>query len=152
MTTTRRESGKLDAILILKQMHEDLKGQFEELLHTYYPFHAQELWRQRQPVLNRHEQIEETYVYGPLRQDSGAMLVECVKQHDHQVKHVRRLIQEANALESVDSRSHTQLTRVRDALGEHVREEEEQLFPRIEQIWGATRREVAGQQIAQLQL
>ena len=41
-TTTRRESGKLDAILILKQMHEDVKGQFEELLHTYYPFQAQE--------------------------------------------------------------------------------------------------------------
>ena len=100
-TTTRRGSGKLDAILILKQMHEDVKGQFEELLHTYYPFQAQELWRQLQPVLNRHEQIEETYVYGPLRRDSGAVLVECVKQHDHQVKHVRRLIQEANALESL---------------------------------------------------
>ena len=47
-----------------------VKGQFEELLHTYYPFQAQELWRQLQPVLTRHEQIEETYVYGPLRQDS----------------------------------------------------------------------------------
>ena len=43
-------------------------------------------------------------------------------------------------------------TRVRDALGEHIREEEEQIFPRIEQIWGASRREEAGQQIAQLQL
>jgi iron-sulfur cluster repair protein YtfE (RIC family) len=142
----------LDAILILKQMHEDVKGQFEELLHTYYPFQAQELWRQLQPVLNRHEQIEETYVYGPLRQHSGAVLVECVKQHDHQVNHVQRLIQEANALESVDSRWHAQLTRVRDALGEHIREEEEQIFPAIEQVWGASRREEAGQQIEQLQL
>ena len=75
-----------------------------------------------------------------------------LKQHDHQVKHVQRLIQEANALESVDSRWHTQLTRVRDALGEHVREEEEQIFPRIEQIWDASRREEAGQQIEQLHL
>jgi iron-sulfur cluster repair protein YtfE (RIC family) len=142
----------LDAILILKQMHDDVKGKVEELLHTYYPFQAQELWRQLQPVLNRHEQIEETYVYGPLRRDSGALLVECVKRHDQQVKHVRRLIQEANALEPVDSRWHTLLTRVRDALGEHIREEEEHIFPRIEHIWGASRREEVGQQIVQLQL
>jgi hypothetical protein len=125
----------VDAILILKQMHEDMKGQFEELLLTYYPFQAQEFWRELQPVLNRHEQIEETYVYGPIRRDSdaGAALAEWVTQHD-QVEHVHRLIQEANALESVDSRWHTQLVRVRDAVGEDVRKEEEQIFPGIEQI------------------
>jgi Hemerythrin HHE cation binding domain len=83
----------VDALLILKQMHEDLKGQFEELLRTYYPFQAQEFWRELQPVLKRHEQIEETYVYGPLRQHSGAdpALAEWVKQHDHAVEHVQRL-------------------------------------------------------------
>ena len=72
----------MNALLILKQTHEDLKGQFEELLHTYNPLQAQELWRKLQPVLKRHEQIEETYVYAPLRQDSGAdpALAEWVKQ------------------------------------------------------------------------
>jgi iron-sulfur cluster repair protein YtfE (RIC family) len=135
-------------------MHEDMKGQFEELLHTYYPFQAQEFWRELQPVLNRHEQIEETYVYGPIRQDSdaGAALAECVERHDQEVEHVQQLIHEANAFESVDGRWHTQLVRVRDAVGEHIREEEEQFFPRIEQIWGASRLEESGRQIEQLQL
>ena len=85
----------MDAILILKQMHEDVKGQLEELLHTYYPFQAQEYWRELQPLINRHAQIEETYIYGPLRQDpdADAVLGELVKQHDHQMAHVQRLIQ-----------------------------------------------------------
>ena len=154
MKTTREESGKVDALLILKQTHEDLKGQFEELLHTYNPLQAQELWRKPQPVLKRHEQIEETYVYGPLRQDSGAdaALVERVKQHDHDLEHVQRLIQEANTFESVDGRFHNQLSRIRDALGEHIRGEEEQIFPRIEQIWGNSRLAEAGRHIEQLQL
>jgi hemerythrin superfamily protein len=77
---------------------------------------------------------------------------ESVKQHDHQVAHVQRLIQEANALESIDSRWHAQLARVRNAVGEHIPEEEEQIFSRIEQIWDATRREEAGRQIEQLRL
>jgi hypothetical protein len=96
----------VDTLLILKRMHEDMKVQFEE-----------------------------TYVYGPLRQDSGTdpALAEWVEQHDHEVEHVQRLIHEANAFESVDGRWHTQLARIRDALGEHIREEEEQIFPRIEQ-------------------
>jgi iron-sulfur cluster repair protein YtfE (RIC family) len=144
----------VDAILILKQMHEDVKGQFEELLHTYYPFQAQEFWRELQPLLNRHRQIEETYVYGPLRQgpDAGAALTEWVEQHDHQVERMQRLIQEANALEPVDSRWHTHLARLRDAVGEHIRQEEEEIFPRIEQVWDASRREQAGRQIEQLRL
>jgi hypothetical protein len=64
----------VDVLLILKQMHDDLKGQFAELLHTYYPFQAQEFWRELQPVLKRHEQIEETYVYGPESSTCGALL------------------------------------------------------------------------------
>jgi hypothetical protein len=43
-------------------MHEDVKGQFDELLHTYYPFQAQEFWRELQPLLNRQAQTEDTYV------------------------------------------------------------------------------------------
>jgi hemerythrin superfamily protein len=133
----------VDAILILKQMHEDVKRQFEEFLHMYNPLQAHEFWRELQPLLNRHAQAEETYVYGPLRQDSdaGAVLGEWVKQHDYQVANVQRLIQEANALEPVDRHWHTQLARIRDAVGEHTRREEEQVFPRMSKSGDASGRE-----------
>jgi hypothetical protein len=48
----------VDAILILKHMHEDVKSELDELLHTDNPFQAQEFWRELQPPLNRQAETE----------------------------------------------------------------------------------------------
>ena len=56
----------------IENAHTGRKGQFEE------PCIRTILFKRRSSGgscswSNRHEQIEETYVYGPLRQDSGAL-------------------------------------------------------------------------------
>jgi len=48
----------MDAISILKQMHENLKTQIEELLHAYNPFEVRAYCRQVQRVPARLDPLE----------------------------------------------------------------------------------------------
>ena len=40
------------------------------------------------------------------------------------------------------------MKKLRDALEQHIRKEEQQIWPKIEQAWDATRLEEAGRQMA----
>lgn len=65
-----------NAIDILVAMHRDAKQQFAQILGTMPEAgdgqRAGDLWQKLQPALKVHEQMEETYLYQPLRQQQGA--------------------------------------------------------------------------------
>ena len=139
----------MNAIQLLRNMHTDTKLRFKIILGTEDPRVADQRWRVLQPVLKLHEEIEDTFVYLPLRQDMdpGTPLGDWAVQHDTDVDYVEQLIQASRDLEPATPEWRMCVARVMDALSKHVMDEEGQIFGRIEQVWDAHRLEEAGAQM-----
>jgi hypothetical protein len=139
----------MNAIQLLRTMHADAKLRFKIILGTDDPRVADQRWRTLQPVLKLHEEIEDTFVYLPLRQemDPGTPLGDWAVQHDADVEYVEQLIQASRDLAPATPDWRMCVARVMDALSKHVMDEEGQIFGRVEQVWDADRLEQAGAQM-----
>ncbi len=140
------------AIALLLQMHTEAKTQFMQILNSASNDQAELLWRKLQPVLKVHEEMEERYLYDPLKEEqgSGTELGDWEPQHEHEVEEVNALIAQADDLSPTDDRWLPQIRQIRDTLARHIDEEETMIFPRIQQVWGRDRLEQAGQQMQQM--
>jgi hemerythrin superfamily protein len=140
------------AIALLMQMHTEAKTQFTQILNSASNDQAELLWRKLQPVLKVHEEMEERYLYDPLKaeQGRGTELGDWEPQHEHEVEAVNALIAQADDLSPSDGRWLPQLRQIRDTLARHIDEEETMIFPRIQQVWDRDRLERAGQQMQQM--
>ena len=142
----------MNAIQLLRNMHADTKLRFKIILGTDDPRVADQRWRTLQPVLKLHEEIEDTLVYLPLRQemDPGTPLGDWAVQHDADVEYVEQLIQASRDLAPATPDWRMCVARVMDALSKHVVDEEGQIFGRVEQVWDAARLKQAGAQMQEL--
>ncbi len=140
------------AIALLMQMHTEAKTQFMQILNSSSGDQAEMRWRKLEPVLKLHEEMEERYLYDPLKQEqgSGTELGDWEPQHEHEVEQVNALIAQADNLSPSDDRWLPQIRQIRDTLARHIDEEETMIFPRIQQVWGRDRLEQAGQQMQQM--
>ncbi|HZQ37368.1 MAG TPA: hemerythrin domain-containing protein, partial [Dehalococcoidia bacterium] len=99
-----------------------------------------------------HEEMEERYLYDPLKEElgRGTELGDWEPQHEHEIEEVNALIAQADDLSPSDSRWLPQIRQIRDTLARHIDEEETMIFPRIQQVWDRGRLEQAGQQMQQM--
>ena len=91
-----------------------------------------------QPELEVHEQIEDEAVYEPLAHDAGktdSKLAEWQEKHQDEVDKVEGLIEAMAALEPEHAPWLTKLKAVHASLESHIREEEQEIFPRITKVW-----------------
>src|SRR5262245_56991973 len=96
----------MDAIQFLKQEHQKAKAAFGKVLQAA-PAQRGGLWKELQPELKAHEEMEETCVYGPLEEDhpSDSKLTEWVSdRHEEEVEKVESLIKQTERLEPKDER------------------------------------------------
>src|SRR3569833_4323292 len=61
----------MEATRFLRKMHTAQKIRYKQILSTRDATEAGRLWSELQPVLNLHEQIEDTYLYGPISKQMG---------------------------------------------------------------------------------
>jgi iron-sulfur cluster repair protein YtfE (RIC family) len=136
------------AIALLMQMHTEAKTQFAQILGSSGD-QAAMLWKKLEPVLKVHEEMEEQYLYDPLRQEQGrgTELGDWEPQHEREVQEVNAMIAQAGNLAPTDERWLPQIRQIRDTLARHIDEEETMIFPRIQQVWDRARLERAGQQM-----
>jgi hemerythrin-like domain-containing protein len=136
----------MDAIQFLKQEHQKAKAAFEHLLKAA-PDARGELWTKLQPELEVHEKIEDGALYEPLSRDAGktdSLLAEWRKKHQTEVDKVEGLIKEMGKLDPAETSWLTKLKAVHASLESHIREEEQDIFPRISKVWDDKKLEQAG--------
>ena len=142
----------MDAIQFLKQEHQKAKAAFEKVLKAA-PASRGQLWTKLQPELEAHEQMEDASLYEPLSQDAGKTglkLAEWRKKHQHEVDKVEGLIKEIAKLDPGDASWLTKLKVVHASLASHIREEEQDIFPRIGKVWDETKLEHAGTEMKEI--
>jgi hypothetical protein len=140
----------MNAIHILRRMHADSKVRFKLILGADDPKQAADQWRALQPLLQLHEQLEDTYVYTPLFEEMGpgTPLGDWFIQHEADVDTVTGFIEAAGQLDPATPEWRATIGTIMDVLNKHVTDEEGQIFGRIEQVWNPERLEQAGQQMA----
>jgi iron-sulfur cluster repair protein YtfE (RIC family) len=142
----------MDAIKFLKQEHEKAKAAFAKVLKAP-PQTRGELWTKLQPELEAHEQIEDTCVYEPLSRGAGttdSKLADWRKTHQSEVKQVEGLIKEVDKLDPEDAAWLSKLKLVHASLESHIREEEQDIFPRIGKVWDDTQLQQAGTELKEM--
>jgi hemerythrin-like domain-containing protein len=135
----------MNAIQFLKQQHEEAKRGFEELESSSEAQRGQ-LWSALKPELELHEQIEETCLYGPVAQESARdnVLEQWPKQHHAEIDKASQLIRSISGLEPRDRAFLDQVKQLHSALDQHIRTEEQEIWPRIERAWDSARLDRAG--------
>jgi iron-sulfur cluster repair protein YtfE (RIC family) len=139
----------MNAIHLLRGMHAASKMQFKIILGTDDPAQAGDLWKALQPVLELHEALEDELLYGPLQAElgDGTPLGDWEMQHAADVEIVQELVGTAQNLEPGTPAWRMCIATISDALRRHIMDEEGQIFPRIEQLWGSARLEEVGAQM-----
>jgi hypothetical protein len=139
----------MDAIEFLQREHQKAKRAFETLLAAA-PEERGALWSELKPELKAHEKIEEQCLYGPIARDgaSDRALSEWVSdRHQDEVYEVEGLIKETEGLDPKDGRWLATVRQIKAALENHIRQEEQDIFPRIGQLWDRARLEEAGREM-----
>lgn len=136
----------MDAIHFLKQEHQKAKTAFKKVLKAAPETRGQQ-WTALQPELEAHEQIEDACLYEPLARDAGKAdpkLAAWRKKHQKEVDKVEGLIEKMAKLDPEDASWLTKLKAVHASLEDHIREEEQDIFPRIGKVWDDKKLKQAG--------
>jgi hemerythrin-like domain-containing protein len=136
----------MDAIQFLKQEHEKAKAAFGKVLQTP-PDKRGALWAELTPEFEAHEQIEDACLYEPLSHDVGpkdSKLAAWRQQHRAEIHKIEGLIKSMDRLLAEDARWLSTAQEIHSSLASHIREEEDDIFPSISNVWDETRLKRAG--------
>ena len=139
----------MDAVQFLLEEHRKTKARFAEI-EAAGPQQRGALWRALQPELKIHEELEDTYLYGPLSKDpaaKGTVLADFEAQQDEDVEALEQKIHALNQLEPAHGAWLEQLRDIRNTLMDHVKEEETEILPKIPEVWSHDKLALSGQQM-----
>jgi len=140
----------MNAIELLKNEHEKAKRAFGEIQAASADQRAQ-LWAKLEPELKVHEQMEEAALYGPVASEVGSndeTLREWQQHHHDEVTEAEALIQEISGIDSTTDEWIEKVDELQETLEHHIQEEEGDIWPRIRRVWGESKLEHAGEQMA----
>jgi hemerythrin superfamily protein len=139
----------MDAIRFLKQQHEEAKAMFGQIEQASGQQRGS-LWKKLEPELKLHEQIEEAHLYGPVAEDSrvkDSALREWKTHHHEEVREAEAMIAEIGGLNPPGADWMERVTELKGTLAHHIQEEEQQIWPKIQQVWDRSKLEEAGAQM-----
>ena len=142
----------MDAIRFLKNEHDKAKRAFSEIEAATADQRAQ-LWAKLEPELKVHEEIEEVALYRPVAQEIGdkdQKLKEWQEHHHEEVTEAEDLIEEIDGLDPTGDEWMEKIQELKETLEHHIKEEEGNIWPRIEQAWDGSKLERTGQQMETL--
>lgn len=139
----------MQAIQLLKQEHGKAKTAFQEI-ETAPAAQRGALWKKLHPELEMHERKEETYLYGPAAREAqdDRSLAEWEARHHREVQEAEGLIKTISHLDPTDAKWLETVKKLWGALEQHIRKEEQEIWPKIERTWGSARLEEVGSQMA----
>lgn len=142
----------MNAIQLLEHEHQVAKRAFGQI-KTAGPEDRQPLWAKLKPELKVHEQMEERALYGPVADQAGSKddkLSQWRGHHHEEVTKAEELMKQIDQLDPASDRWMDKVATLQQALEHHIREEEGDIWPRIQQVWDASKLERAGQEMETL--
>jgi hemerythrin-like domain-containing protein len=93
--------------------------------------------------------MEEKCLYGPVAREvqGDATLASWETTHVHEVQEAEGLIKEIDRLDPAQDAWLAAVKKLHGALEQHIRKEEQDIWPRIERVWSPARLEEAGRQM-----
>ena len=140
----------MNAIELLKQDHQEAAALMDELetadkgsMST-----TRDMFRRLREALTLHTQIEEQVFYPALEQheETRDMIGEAHSEH----KEVKEMLAEMTGMNPGSDEFMDKLTELRDSVEHHVEEEENEMFPKAEQVLGESRLREMGRQMEQM--
>jgi hypothetical protein len=137
----------MNAIQFLKKQHEEAKAGFQKVEQASEGQRGR-LWQHVSPELKLHEQMEEQHLYGPISKEaSDPKLKEWPEHHAKEVREAEQLIGTIDKTSPQEREWLEIVKKLHSALERHIREEEGEVWPKIEKTWDNARLEEAGKKM-----
>lgn len=117
-----------EVVAFLKAQHNLIEDMFEEVLHASDPKAREEPFVELRQLLAVHETAEEMVVHPRVRReaDSGDGIVDARLREEHEAK---ELLSQIEKLDITSQQFIDEVTKLRDAVLDHARHEEDEEFP-----------------------
>lgn len=118
-----------EVVAFLKAQHNLIEDMFDQVLHASDPKAREEPFATLRQLLAVHETAEEMVVHPRVRRedgDAGDAIVEARLHEEHEAKELLSAIEK---LDITSDKFIAELTKLRDAVLEHARQEEDEEFP-----------------------
>jgi len=139
----------MNATELLKQDHKEAKGLMEQLKTADKGDRSsKDIFMRLKDALTLHTQIEEQIFYPALKshEETSDMVPEALEEHDE----VDEILAEMATLNPGNDEFMDKLTELRDAVEHHVKEEENEMFPKAQEVLGQSRLQDMGRQMEQM--
>lgn len=137
-----------EALELLEQM-ENLEGNLEDDEEEIETAPTQ-LFNQLKNALTLHTQLEEQIFYPAMREfeETRDLIGEAIEEHHN----VDQILEEMSMLSPADDDFQNQLEELKESLEHHISEEEDELFPKAEELCGQKRLDEMGRQMQQMKM
>src|ERR1700752_408185 len=135
----------MNALEILKQDHQKVKGLFQDIRHESDRGKQKELFDKIDTELEIHTHIEETVFYPAIdeHEEFKDMVAEALEEHQE----AKSLLGELEELGADNHDFGSKLQQLMEAVEHHVEEEEGEMFPKIEEVFDEDELEQLGQEL-----
>jgi hemerythrin superfamily protein len=137
---------QMNALDLLTQDHEKVRQLFEQAQQIRDNDEKKQIFDQIDTELAVHAEIEETIFYPALEEHDE--LKEMVREAREEHEQVEQLLLEIEDLATEDTDFSTQLTELEGTVEHHVAEEEEEMFPKVREIFDKVALEQLGKELA----
>ena len=135
----------MNALEVLKQDHQKVRGLFREARHATDQAKRKELFNKIDTELEIHAHIEETVFYPAIEEheEFKEMVAEALEEHQE----AKSLLDELEELGADNHDFGSKLQLLIEAVEHHVEEEEGQMFPKISETFDEDELEQLGQEL-----
>jgi hemerythrin-like domain-containing protein len=144
-----KEESRMNAIELLIQDHKEAASLMDQLeTADKGDRSANQMFLQLKQALTLHTQIEEQIFYPALKnhEETSDMVPEALEEHQE----VDDILADMSGLNPGNDEFMDKLTELRDSIEHHVEEEENEMFPKAEQVLGQNRLQEMGRQMQQM--
>jgi hemerythrin superfamily protein len=135
----------MNALEFLKEDHRKVKTLFQEMRKTSDRSKQKEIFDKIDTELEMHTHIEETIFYPAIEEQEELkdMVTQALAEH-HQAK---ELLEQLETLRADDHDFGSKLQQLMEAVEHHVEEEEEEMFPKIREVFDEDELEQLGEDL-----
>lgn len=135
----------MNALELLKNDHQKVSDLFEKAEATENEKQKEKLFEQIAAELETHTHIEETIFYPALKEHDELkdIVLEAFEEH----KQVKTLIREMGSLSDGSEKFDAKLKVMKENVEHHVEEEENEMFPQVEELFEESELEELGQKM-----
>lgn len=138
----------MNALELLKQDHQEASNMMDKLEMNDQS--DMQMFSQLKQALTLHTKMEETLLYPALEEheETRDMVQEAYEEHQT----VDEILAEMSGLAPTNEDFTRKLAELRENVMHHVKEEENEMFPKVEQVLGRDRLQEMGRQMQQMKM